>query len=275
MAKAKNKDNEKDKVYTKVAKKQVRIFKNQDKEGWYESWEKDRDLLNFPHPFRCILSANPGSGKTNLIKNIILEAKPHFKVIYLCHYDPDTKEYNDLDFIFLDQIPQGKSNLFNPNVKTLVIIDDYDFNSLTKDQLDNLRSLFKYGSTHRGISIVVATQDFFNLPSIIRRLSNVYFIWKGSCDLDSLYQIGRRVGYTKDEFKNLIGLCHDKFDNICIDFTIDSPAKVRFNCYTPIKSELHELKAELLRKKALESDGQLNNDSSNGKSRVISSSKHK
>jgi len=238
---------------SKKSNKQVKVFKNADKEGWYESWDRNRDLLNFPHPFRCILSANPGSGKTNLIKNIILESKPWFKMIYLCHYDPDTKEYQDLDYVFLDDLPNGKSKLFDPKVKTLVIIDDYDFNSLTKDQLDNLRSLFKYGSTHRGISIIIATQDFFNLPPIIRRLANVYFIWKGSGDLDSLYQVGRRIGYTKDEFKTLMNLCKKKFDNVCIDMTVDSPAKVRFNCYTPITSEIDDFKAEVLKK---EIDGQ-------------------
>jgi len=217
------------------------VFKNKDKEGWYEKWDDKRDLLNFPHPWRAIISANPGSGKTNMIKNIILKTKPFFKKIYLCHFDNETKEYDDLDCLKLDDIPDSRSALFKSKQKNLLIIDDYDFGSLNRFQLSDLRSLFKYGSTHKGLSIVVATQDFFALPSIIRRLSNIYFVWKGSCDIDSLYMIGRRIGFKKAEFAELLDLCKCKFDNICIDLTVDTPAPIRLNGYTLVRGVQKEL----------------------------------
>ena len=225
----------------------ILVFKNLDKEGWYEHWYNGRNLLNFPHPFRCIVSANPGSGKTNLIKNVIVRAKPHFKVIYLCHFDPETKEYNDVDVFKLEELPDSRSELFTTKKKSLLIIDDYDFASLDRFQLSNLRSLFKYASTHRGLSIIVATQDFFNLPPIIRRLSDVYFIWKGSADIDSLMQVGRRIGFNKSEFKKLMDMCRDKFDNICVDFTVGSPAPLRFNGYTLIKGANESIIAQQAR----------------------------
>ena len=242
------------KVKTKAATSRndkILVFKNLDKEGWYENWYNGRNLLNFPHPFRCIVSANPGSGKTNMIKNIIIRSKPYFKVIYLCHFDPETKEYNDIDKIALDDLPDSRSKLFTPKKKSLLIIDDYDFASLDRQQSANLRSLFKYASTHRGLSLIVATQDFFNLPPIIRRLSDVYFIWKGSADIDSLMQVGRRIGFSKSEFKRLMDLCVSKFDNICIDFTVGTPAPIRFNAYTPIKSANESLIAERIKQESL------------------------
>jgi len=230
-------------------KEKIIVFKNKDKDGWYEEWDNNRDLLNFPHPFRCLVCANPGSGKTNMVKNIIVKAKPFFKKIYLCHYDPETEEYDDLDCKRLEQLPTSKYEKFNKNTKSLLIIDDYDFQSLSKYEMNDLRSLFKYGSTHKGVSIIVATQDFFNIPPIIRRLASVYFIWKGSADLDSLFKIGRRVGYTKEEFKKLLDMCNNKFDNICIDFTPGSPHKVRFNAYTPIKSDSISFKSIYIKDK--------------------------
>lgn len=234
-AEKKQKEEERYKEHRRTRTGKIIVFKNRDKEGWYESWTQGRDWLNFPHPFRIIVAANPGSGKTNMIKNIIVHARPHFKRIFLCHYDLETKEYDDIDVVKLEMIPHAKSKAFKGSQKNLLIIDDYDFKSLSKEEMNQFRSLFKYASTHRGLSIIVATQDFFNLPPIIRRLSNVYFIWKGSADLDSLYQVGRRIGYTKDEFKELLDLCKDKFDNICIDFTVNTPASVRLNGYTLIK----------------------------------------
>lgn len=228
-------------------KNKIIVFKNRDKEGWYESWNKKRDLLNFPHPYRCVVSANPGSGKTNMIKNLIVRARPHFKKLYLCHFDLETKEYEDVEVLKLNTLPEAKSILFKPTNKSLLIIDDYDYQSLNKTEHKNLRSLFKYTSTHRGLSIIVATQDFFNLPPIIRRLSSVYFIWKGSADLDSLFTIGRRIGFKKDEFKRLLDMCVSKFDNICIDFTPDTFAPLRLNGYTLIKSANESLKAQMLK----------------------------
>lgn len=228
-------------------KKKIVVFKNKDKEGWYEDWYNRRDWLNFPHPYRCLISANPGSGKTNMIKNLILRAKPYFKKIFLCHYDLETKEYDDVDVIKLVELPDARSKDFTPSKKNLLIVDDYDFVSLNKYQMSNLRSLFKYASTHKGLSIIIATQDFFNIPSLIRRLSNIYFIWKGSGDLDSLYNIGRRVGYTKPEFKQLLDMCTNRFDNICIDMTVNTPAPVRLNGYTLIKSVNESFKAQKLK----------------------------
>lgn len=225
------------------------IFKNRDKEGWYESWTNGRNLLNFPHPFRCIVSGNPGSGKTNMIFNIICKSKPKFKKIYLCHFDQNTKEYTDLSTINLPELPDSRSSNFKPKIKSLLIIDDYDFAALSKPQMNNLRSLFKYASTHKGLSIIVATQDFFNLPPIIRRSSNIFFIWKGSSDLDSLFQIGRRLGYTKNDFKVLLDTLRSRFDNLCIDLTVDSPAPVRLNGYTLLKSESRSLKSEFMKQK--------------------------
>lgn len=219
-----------------MSKTKLIVFENKDKKGWYEKWDDRRDLLNFPHPFRCIVSANPGSGKTNMIKNLIIKAKPHFQKIYLCHFDEETKEYDDVDVIKLEGIPDSRAQMFTPKKKSLLIIDDYDFEDLNKQELANLRSLFKYGSTHRGLSIVVASQNFFSIPVIVRRLCNIFFIWKGTCDIDSLTQIGRKIGFKKEDFEELIVLCKSKYDNICIDLTIDSPAAVRFNGYTLIKS---------------------------------------
>lgn len=232
----------------KVSDSEIIVFDNKDKKGWYERWYKGRNLLNFPHPYRCVLSANPGSGKTNLIKNIIVRAKPIFRKIYLCHFDDMTQEYDDIDAVKLDKLPDSRSTLFKGTVKSLLIIDDYDFKSLSKPQMNSFKSLFRYGSTHRGLSILVATQDFFQLPVVIRRLSNIYFIWKGSSDLDSLWAIGRRVGYSKQAFEELMNLCRDRFDNICIDMTVGSPAPVRFNSYTLIKSGVDVLEDKAKRK---------------------------
>ena len=213
------------------SKNKLIVFKNLDKEGWHESWHEGRDLLNFPFPCRILVSANPNSGKTNMIKNILIKAKPFYKRIYLCHYDLTTKEYDDIDIIKLSSIPNPTEKYFNPKYKSALIIDDMEFKFMNRDQLKRLDRLWGYASTHRGLTLICATQDFYNLPPVIRRMSDVFFIWKGSSDMTSLSSIGRKFGLNKDEFVKIINNCKNKYDQICFDRTSNSPAKYRLNGY--------------------------------------------
>ena len=62
-------------------KAKVVAFDNSDKkkaEKWDDKKDKhgNLDLANFPCPFRCLLLGPPNSGKSNLIKNLIIHQKP-------------------------------------------------------------------------------------------------------------------------------------------------------------------------------------------------------
>jgi ribosome biogenesis GTPase A len=47
-----------------------------EKKGWREKWYEGRNMLNLPHSFRLLCIGPPDSGKSTLIKNIIIRAKP-------------------------------------------------------------------------------------------------------------------------------------------------------------------------------------------------------
>ncbi len=223
--------------------KKILVFKNVDKNK-HEKWSKNRDWLNFPCPSRIVVSANPNSGKTNLIKNILIRAKPHFKKIILLHYDDESSEYDDIPgAVRISEIPNPKdSKLFNGVDKTCLIIDDYEFKFLSKEKQRYLDRLLGFTSTHRFCTVIISCQDFFNLPPIVRRSSNVFFIWRGTADLDSLYYIGRRLGYNKQEFKGLFKNCTDRYDNLCFDLSLDTPAPIRKNSYEKIEKPKEEKK---------------------------------
>jgi hypothetical protein len=229
-----SKDNDKSK------KKNIIVFPNKDKDGWIEKWDTNRDWLNFPWPSRILISANPGSGKTNMIKNILLKAKPFFNRIFLCHYDEDTEEYDDIECIKLKDIPDAKGKLLKNSKKhkSALIIDDHEFQFMDNKSKKNLDRLLGYTSTHLGLTIIIATQNFFNLPTFVRRMSDVFILWKGSSDFDSLYSVGRKMGLSKEEFKSIMNKCQCKYDNIIIDLTANSPCKVRLNGYTPLDTSL-------------------------------------
>jgi hypothetical protein len=218
---------------------EILIFDNPDK-TYHESWKSGsgkksgkRDLLNIPHPFRAIIVGPPNSGKTLLIKNILIRADPEFQECYVIHCDAGfTKEYEDVNATLLSDIPNP--NEWKGKVKTLVILDDLDYSHLekNKEQSKALNRLFGFCSTHKNISVCLTAQDYFNIPATIKRMSNFFIIWK-NIDSDSFKMIARKCGMKLEDFehifKNYIG--DDPHNSLWIDLTKDSPAKLRKNGY--------------------------------------------
>jgi len=202
---------------------------------YHESWIPDRNILNFPHPYRLLLLGGVNRGKTNIIKNIILRANPKFKEIFLFHCGGNyVKEYDDIEFTNLDIIPEPDDDIFNPEVKKLLIIEDKEFKFMNKEQLKKLDRVLGYVSTHRNLSVIITGQDFFNLPPPVRRMSNIFIIWKTK-DLDSLKTIGRRLGLKKEEIYTLMKKYLKKhYDSLWLDGTKNSPYPARLNGFTNI-----------------------------------------
>jgi replication-associated recombination protein RarA len=208
------------------------IIENPDK-TWHEKWTTNRNMLNIPHPFRALMLGPPNNGKTMVIKNILVRAKPAFEEIFVIHADPNfTKEYDDIEVNMLDEIPPLEE--WEGEVKTLVIIDDIDLTQLNKEQKKNLNRLFGNVSTHKNISVMLTSQDPFNVPPSIRRMSNLFILWK-SKDLDSLSQIARKAGMTSEDMRNLFNtILSERFDSLWIDSTTDTPFPMRKNGFIKI-----------------------------------------
>ena len=131
--------------------KKIVPIKCADKIG-VEHWtpERARDLGNFPSPARILLLGPCGVGKSTLIKNLILHARPRFKEVYIIHEDADaTKEYDDLEPTDkFNEVPDLNFwNYDGPYIKRAVIVDDLELTSAHKERLKNLAIMFRYAST--------------------------------------------------------------------------------------------------------------------------------
>lgn len=215
--------------------KKICPLKNTDK-GFMEDWTPRRDLLNFPHSFRMLCLGPPNVGKSTAVKNVVVRAKPKFDIIYLLHCDIlGTTEYDDIEAEKLTEIPAPyDAALFDRKKKSLLIMDDMEFQFMNRGQKKKLDRLFGYTSTHRSLSIVVCAQDFFNLPPCIRRMSNVIVVWH-VLDLDLKNTIGRRIGLKKGEF-DAIAQRHwnGVHDSLWVDTTKGTKYPLRLNGYCPI-----------------------------------------
>ena len=205
-----------------------------DKIGWHEKWTKGRDWLNIPHPFRGVLLGPPNSGKSTLVKNLLIRAKPQFQEVFVIHCDPDfTTEYDDVGAEMLSEIPAPGE--WDGEVKTLVVLDDLEYKGMDKIQARNLNRLLGFVSTHKNISVLLCQQDPFEVPPIVRRCSNLWVLWKMP-DVDSVANVSRKAGLKSKDLAHLFDLCTDIHDSIWIDMTTRSPAPLRLNGYDPLES---------------------------------------
>jgi len=209
------------------------VFKNKDKDKYTEKWHPHKNLANFIRPYRMLILASPSRGKTNVIKNILLHAKPEFDNIYLMHCDlHGTKEYEEIDYIPLEEIPEIEE--FDRDFRNLLIIDDFSIGLLNKDELHKLQRLFSYVSTHRNLSIIITSQDLFSQQHNARfivRYCNIFLLYKIK-NLELLGLISKRLGLKKEDteaiFKEHIT---SQYDFLTIDDTQNSPAPLRKNLF--------------------------------------------
>ena len=208
-------------------------IKCSDKEGWTESWDSKRNLLNIPHPFRLVATGPPSSGKSTAIKNIIVRAKPPFKEIIVVHLDPEgSDEWNDVNPVMKKEIPEPTS--FDRKKKRLLIFEDLNLSEMSKIDKAKLNRLFGYASSHCNLSIAITCQNSFDCPAPIRRMCNLFVIFKQP-DLNSLITLASRTGLKSKHMLYIMSrLLNQPHDSLWIDLQRNSPAPYRLNGYDKI-----------------------------------------
>lgn len=232
---------------------EILALPNADK-AFHEKWTPRRNALNFPHPFRAVCLGPPNSGKSTVVKNILIRAKPEFQEVFVIHCDPEyTKEYDDVDAVMLSEIPAPDE--WEGKVKTLVVLDDLEFKQADRTQKRNLDRLFGFVSTHKNISCILCSQDPFNVPPIVRRCSNLWIMWK-LLDLDAMSTCARKTGLKSGNLNTMFNtLDINGYNSLWIDMTTGSPYKLRKNGYTLItKEDGIETKKELEKEDKFEAD---------------------
>ena len=223
--------------------KELIVIKNPDK-LYHEKWSPNRDMLNIPHPFRAVVFGPPNSGKTLIVKNILIRAKPEYERVCVIHCDPGfTQEYEDCDAEMLDEIPSPEE--WDGEMKTLCVLDDLEYKQMSSNQKRNLDRLFGFVSTHKNVSVILCAQDGFGVPAACRRCANMWILWR-SPDLDAMSTVARRTGMKSKDFKAIFdGLMQKKTDSLWIDMTSKSPYPLRRNGFDIIKKRMASIGTEV------------------------------
>jgi hypothetical protein len=216
------------------------IIHNADKK-WHDKWEPGRNWGNFPHPFRALMIGKPGCGKTSAAQNILIRQKPMFKNLMVVHCDSEySEEWDNCDpTTVTDKIPDFRDlDTISGKDKMLIVFEDFKIDKLDRTDSLKLDRLFGYCSTHKNVSIICCQQDPKSVPVQIRRMSNLFVLWRGN-NLRTLDYYGTTMGLDTGELKYYIKkYCKKIHDSIWIDLTPNTPCAIRLNCYSEIKKDL-------------------------------------
>ncbi len=223
---------------------------------------------------RILLSGMPGSGKRNVILNIIHRMKPKPSMIHLVHCDPHTIEYDciadagipltiyspadfptinnidDIEMIAPDLPTSPEANekggeIEKPEKKEkktpqvlanpLVIVDEVTSDQLGKVGAHRFERLVNHVATHRNTTVICSIQSLINIPPKSRRAFNHIALWKQADKaVDQMAAV--RAGVPYDMLRDLFGLCTSPYDFIWIDLDAhhDSPWRYRLDFISPI-----------------------------------------
>jgi hypothetical protein len=215
---------------------------------------------------RILLTGPPGSGKRNVILNVVLRMVPPPSYAHVVHCDPDTTEYdilgesgipfsiyspadfptlNNLDTPHLD-VPEGGSVGGEDDEATarkpilprnpVVIVDEAPADSLSKSSAYRFERLVNHACTHRGTTLLCSIQSATNIPARVRRGFNHYVVWpQPDAQLNDM--IARRCGVDVETIQDLFQLLRNPYEFIWIDLDAQpaSPWRYRLNMMSPIE----------------------------------------
>lgn len=193
------------------------------------------------HPFRLCLVGASGSGKTNILYNIIEQSK-NFHKIYLYAKKLDEDLYRYLIDVWTKKSTKAKEQLivYSDSIDDIATIDSVDVrkqNLFVFDDLVTERHVDKIGpfwirGRKSNISSVFISQSYFMIPKLIRDNSNYFILTKQLKGRDlTMIAHDHSGSLDKETFKRLYRHATQKqFDFFFIDNeTIRADYKIRKN----------------------------------------------
>ena len=167
----------------------------------YVNENKTKHNKNWPyipdHPYRILIIGGSGSGKTNLLLNLI-ENQPDIDKIYLYAKDPCESKYqyllNKREGVGINYFNDPKTFIeysndmhvyknideYNPDKenKILIVFDDMIADMIHNKKINSIVTELFIRGRKLNISLVFITQSYFKVPKNVRLNTSHFFITK-------------------------------------------------------------------------------------------------
>jgi len=195
------------------------------------------DMHHFETPFRSLIVAPSGSGKSNFITNLIsffCKGKGTYDSIFIFCKSRDEPLYQFLGdkskglievHEDLEKLPA--LNDLKPNKQTLIIFDDM---VLDIKKHNTIQEYYVRGRK-RGASVMFLSQSYFGTPKIIRQNINYLVVLKlgGTRDVNTILR-ECSIGLTKEQLLSMYKeATREKFDVFIINLDKNANERYRKN----------------------------------------------
>ena len=194
----------------------------------------NKHLHGFDLPFRMVVNAPSGSGKTNFVVSLILimcSGKGTFSKVFYVVRDKDEALLNFLatksSSIVISEgvasIPKLDTTTFEKGTQSLLVLDDL---VLAKNQ--SVIEEYYIRCRKLGVSVIYLSQNFYRIPPVIRSNASIMVILKLSTTRDTkmiLSEMG--LGVSKEQLLAMYDYATaEKFSPLIIDLA--APKESRF-----------------------------------------------
>ena len=220
-------------------------YVNENKTEHNKNWPYTPD-----HPYRILIIGGSGSGKANVLLNLI-ENQRDIDKIYLHAKDPYEAKYqyliNKREGVVTDHFNNPKAfieysndmhdvykniNKYNPDKenKILIVFDNMIADMINNKKLNSIVTQLFIGGRKLNISLVFMTQSYFKVPKDVRLNTTHFFITKilNNTELQQI-AINHSSDISTKDFKNIYRKCTAEPCSFFVnDTTLPSNNHLRF-----------------------------------------------